>query len=72
MVQEGVLGLLILVCPLLEPSLISPSASVVHTRQGNIWWLTLGAVPTMDDFGIMGIVLVTIIAISTGVVVDGI
>jgi hypothetical protein len=34
--------------------------------------LILGAIPTVDDFGIMGIVLVTIIAISTGVVVDGI
>jgi len=33
--------------------------------------LTLGALPTIDDFGIMGIVMVTIIAISTGVVVDG-
>jgi hypothetical protein len=33
--------------------------------------LILGALPTVDDFGIMGIVLVTIIAISTGVVVDG-
>jgi hypothetical protein len=39
---------------------------------GKTLTLIPGAIPTVDDFGIMGIVLVTIIAISTGVVVDGI
>jgi hypothetical protein len=34
--------------------------------------LMIGALPTVDDFGIMGVVIVTIIAITTGVVSDGI
>lgn len=29
-------------------------------------------IPTVDDLGFMGVVIVTIIAITTGVVVDGI
>jgi hypothetical protein len=81
-VQRVVRGLLIQVRPPILPSslptccilpILSLTTSLSHSStSGKTLTLILGAVPTVDDFGIMGIVLVTIIAISTGVVVDGI